>query len=75
MRLCVGDGHAGLFLAAEGVERAVELLQQASGFGVAGDGFLGVLKASDRRVGGHKLAQLLGFGQDLLRIDWHLAPS
>jgi hypothetical protein len=71
LALRVGDGHAGLFLAGEALERALELGHGAVGVRILGDGLLRVLVALDGGVLGDELTELVGLGEDLGGINGH----
>src|SRR5436190_18762574 len=70
--LGVGDREAGLFLAGERLELAVELGQQPARLRVTRYRALRVPVARDRRVLRHELTHLLGLVHDLLRFDGHV---
>ncbi len=54
-----GDGHSGLFLAGEVHEFFFEVGEHSPGFGVGGDGFLGVLVLLDGGVNSDEVAEFV----------------
>jgi hypothetical protein len=56
------------------IDLSIKFAEQAGGFGVFLNGLARLLVSGDGRVLEQKLANLGGFIENLLRINWHLFP-
>jgi len=72
--LGVGNRHARFFLAGQGHELSVKIIEQPRGVGIVGQGFLGLFILIDGRVLRHHLAQFVGGLHNLLRVHGHDVP-